>query len=186
MKAQCLAGAHSSSTFAPEVGNLQQPSVQDEEDFSDQAGLPETPDHERHSSNVAVLGLWKAVYFAGGVLNDVGFEHFNAGGTELINDVGALDGGSNFCIGAWKRVGPQRYDIVHPFFIFDNSGKKATGLIIVKEDIVVTRDGNRFSGTWTQDTYDLSGNLIPGFHFDGPVRGTRIAPGLPFPFPFPF
>jgi hypothetical protein len=52
--------------------------------------------------------------------------------------------------------------------------------------MTVARDGKTFSGTWTQDNYDFSGNLIAGNHFDGTVTGTRIAPGLPFPFPIPF
>jgi hypothetical protein len=184
MKAQCR--ARNGGTFAPELRSLQEPPGLDQEDSSDQAGSPEAPDREKNASNITVLGLWKEIYFSGGVLNDVGFGHFNAGGTELINDVGALDAGNNFCIGAWKKVGPRHYDVVHPFFVFDDSGKKAIGVAIETVHIVVSQDGNRFRGKWTQDNYDLSGNLIPGFHFDGTVRGTRIAPGLQFPFPFPF
>jgi hypothetical protein len=186
VKAQCRAAARDGGTFAPELRSLQEPDALDDQDFSDPAGSPEALDQEKNDSKATILGLWKEIYFSGGVLNDVGFGHFNAGGTELINDVGALDAGNNFCIGAWKKVGPRRYDIVHPFFIFDDSGKKAIGVAIEKADIVVSRDGNRFRGKWTQDNYDLSGNIIPGFHFDGTARGTRIAPGLPFPFPFPF
>ena len=76
-------------------------------------------------------------------------------------------------------------DVVHPFFVFDDSGKKAIGVAIEKAHIVVSRDGNRFSGKWTQDNYDFSGNVLAGTHSEGPTSGTRIAPGLPFPFPFP-
>jgi hypothetical protein len=186
MKAQCRVGARTGGTLAPELRSLQEADALDNEDSSDPAVSAEALDEEKNESKATILGLWKEIYFAGGVLNDVGFGHFNAGGTELINDVGALDAGNNFCIGAWKKVGPRRYDFVHPFFVFDDSGKKATGVVIVKAYIVVSRDGNRFRGTWTQDNYELSGNIVPGFHFDGPVTGTRIAPGLPFPFPFPF
>jgi hypothetical protein len=97
-----------------------------------------------------------------------------------LNDVGAFDAGNNFCIGAWKKVGPRRYDVVHPFFVFDDSGKKAIAIAIEQSRFIVAPDGNTFRGTWTQDNYDFSGNLLPGNHFDGTVSGTRIAP-VPVP-----
>jgi hypothetical protein len=182
VKAECGA-AHNGGTLAPQLRNFQEPAAQDEGDFSDEVGSPQAPDEEKHDSTVTVLGLWKKVYFSGGVLNDVGFAQFSAGGTELLNDVGAFDGGNNFCVGAWKRVGSRSYDLVHTFYVFE--GKKAIGVSIERSHLIVSRDGNRFRGTWTQDNYDLSGNLIPGFHFDGTIRGTRIAPGLEYPFPLP-
>jgi hypothetical protein len=185
-KAQCRASARDGGTFAPELRSLQEPPGLDQEDSSDQAGSPEGLDREKNDSNGSVLGLWKVIYFAGGVLNDVGFEQLNAGGTELLNDSPPPAGGNNFCMGAWKRVGHRTYAIVHPFFIFDASGKKPIAVVIVEQRMTVARDGNTFTGTWNQDNYDFSGNLIPGNHFEGPVTGTRIAPGLPFPFPFPF
>jgi hypothetical protein len=119
-------------------------------------------------------------------LNDVGFAQFNAGGTELLNDSGALDSGNNFCIGAWQRAGARAYDLVHTFFVFDGSGKKVMYIAIEESHLIVARDGNTFRGKWTQDNYDLSGNLVSGFHAGGTIAGTRIAPGLRFPFPFPF
>jgi hypothetical protein len=183
LKAQCGAAARNAGTLSPQLRNFQEPAVQDEGDFSDEVGWAQAPDEERHDSRVTVLGLWKKVYFSGGVLNDLGFAQFSAGGTELLNDVGAFDGGNNFCVGAWQRVGLWSYDLVHTFYVFD--GKKAIGVSIERSHLIVSRDGNRFRGAWTQDNYDLSGNLIPGFHFDGTIRGTRIAPGLEYPFPLP-
>jgi hypothetical protein len=186
MKAQCMARAGNGSTLVPELRSLQEPTVLDPEGPSDQAGSSEAREQEKNNSNVTILGLWKKIYLAGGVLNDVGFAHFNAGGTELLNDSPVPDGGNNFCIGAWKRVGARTYDLVHPFFVFDSSGKKPIAIAIEQSRLIVARDGNTFRGTWTQDNYDFSGNLLPGNHFDGTIIGTRIAPGLPFPFPFPF
>jgi len=72
---------------------------------------------------------------------------------------------------------------VHPFFLFE--GMNAIGVSIERAHFLVSRDGNRFTGTWTQDNYDLTGTLIPGTHFDGTMSGTRIAPGLAYPFPLP-
>jgi hypothetical protein len=183
VKAECGAAAHNAGTLAPQLRNFQEPAAQDEGDFSDEVGSPQAPDEEKHDSRVTILGLWKKVYFSGGVLNDIGFTQFSAGGTELLNDVGAFNAGTNFCVGAWKRVGPRSYDLVHTFYIFD--GMNAIGVSIEKSHLIVSRDGNRFRGTWTQDNFDLSGNLIPGSHFDGKISGTRIAPGLEYPFPLP-
>jgi hypothetical protein len=182
-KAECGTAAHNGNRLSPELRSLQEPAAQGEEDFSDQAGLPEAQNKENDDSKSTVLGLWKKVYFSGGTLNDIGFAQFNAGGTELLNDVGAFNAGTNFCMGAWKKTGPRSYDLVHTFFVLD--GLNAIGVSIEKSHLTVSRDGNRFKGIWTQDNYDLSGKLIPGFHFDGTITGTRIAPGADYPFPLP-
>jgi hypothetical protein len=183
-KAACTAHT-GGGMFAPGLESLQDLAAPDQENSSEEAG-PVEADRGKNDSRVTVLGLWKKVWFAGGAFNDVGFAHFNAGGTELVNDVGALNAGTNFCIGAWKQVGRRRYELVHPFFVFDDSAKNVIGVAIEKSELTVSRDGNRFRGTWTQDNYDLSGNLVPGFHFDGTIIGTRITPGGSFPFPFPY
>jgi hypothetical protein len=118
------------------------------------------------------------------LLTDIGFDQFNVGGTELLNDSPPPATGNNFCMGAWKRIGGRAYAVVHPFFIFDGSGKKPVGIAIERSYLTVDRDGDTFAGTWNQDNYDFSGNVLPGTHFEGTTSGTRIAPGLPFPFPF--
>jgi hypothetical protein len=184
-KAQCVAHPHNGNTLAPELRGLQKPAVQDGESFSGQLGSSESLDKEREDSEVTVLGLWKKIYYAGGALNDVGFAQFNAGGTELLNDSPVPDGGNNFCMGAWKKIGRRRYSLVHPFLLFDASGKRPIGVSIERSELIVSRDGNTFTGTWNQDNYDFVGNIIPNTHFEGTITGTRIAPDLPFPFPFP-
>jgi hypothetical protein len=180
--AQCGA-AHNSSGLSPALRSLQEPAVQGDPSAASQAVPSESQAVARDGSAANILGVWKMVLYSGGELNDVGFEQFSAGGTELVNDVGALNAGNNFCIGAWKQVGPRSYDLVHPFFLFD--GNNAIGISIERAHFVVSQDGNRFTGTWTQDNYDLSGTLIPGNHFDGTMVGTRIAPDLEYPFPLP-
>jgi hypothetical protein len=182
-KAECGFRAHEGNALAPELKGLQEPAAQDERDLSDQAGAPESRIEDKDDSKASILGLWKKVYYSGGVPNDVGFAQFNGGGTELLNDAGLFNAGNNFCMGAWKKVGPRSYDLVHTFFVFN--GTNAIGVSIEKSHIIVSRDGNRFHGTWTQDNYDLSGNLTPDTHFDGTITGTRIAPGLDYPFPLP-
>jgi len=180
--AQCGV-AHNSGGLSPALRSLQEPAVQGDESSASHAVPPQSQAAARNGSAAPILGLWKAILYSGGELNDVGFEQFSAGGTELVNDVGAFNAGNNFCIGAWKQVGPRSYDLVHPFFLFD--GNNAIGVSIESAHFLVSQDGNRFMGTWTQDNYDLSGTLIPGNHFDGTMVGTRIAPDLEYPFPLP-
>ena len=181
-KAAC--GAAQNGNGLPSASSsIPQAMVPMEQNDSSQAPSPDTHGEQGNHSIASILGLWKFVLYAGGELNDVGFEQFSAGGTELANDAGAFNAGNNFCVGAWKQVGPRSYDLVHPFFLFE--GTNAIGVSIEKAHFLVSRDGNRFTGTWTQDNYDLSGTLIPGTHFDGTMTGTRIAPGLEYPFPMP-
>jgi hypothetical protein len=186
VKAQCLAGARNGGTFAPELRSLQEPSAQDQEGSSEQPGSPQAQDQESNRSDATILGFWKKIEMTGDVVVDIGFEQFSAGGTELLNDSVPPGNGNNFCLGGWKRIGLRTYALVHPFFVFDDSGKKPIAVGIEKSHISVSRDGNTFRGRWTQDNYDFSGNLLPNTHFAGTLSGTRIAPGRPFPFPFPF
>jgi len=181
--AECGAVAHKSGELSPALRSLPETAAQADESDSLQSASPEADQDRKNDSRATILGMWKMVLYAGGELNDVGFEQFSAGGTELVNDVGAFNAGNNFCIGAWKQVGPRSYDVVHPFFIFD--GLNAIEVSIERAHFLISRDGNRFTGTWTQDNYDLTGTLIPGKHLDGTMSGTRIAPGPEFPFPLP-
>jgi hypothetical protein len=185
IKAQCSAGAHSRGTLAPALRSLQEPAALDQADFSDQAGWAKPLDKEKNDSNVTILGFWKNIYFSDGIANDIGFRQFNAGGTELLNDSPVPSGGNNFCMGAWTRTGSRTYELIHTFFVFESSPTPVR-VAIEHTKVTVSRDGNRFKGTWTQDDYDLTGNLVPGHHFDGTLTGERISTELTFPFPFPF
>jgi hypothetical protein len=186
VKAQCMAGiGGTGGTFAPELRSLQEPEAPDNKDFSDPVGSPEALDQQKNDSKPTVLGFWKKLEYVEGVVVDIGFAQYNAGGTELTNDTGPSGGGNNFCMGAWKRIGRRTYEQVHTFFVFDTSGR-AVAVAIERSCFTVSRDGNTFAGKWNQDNYDFSGNVIPGTHYKGTLTATRIAPGLPFPFPFPF
>ena len=180
--AQCGA-AHNSNKLAPAFRSLHEPAAQAEENDLNQAASPKAQGEEKNDRTVSVLGLWKKVYFSDGVLNDIGFAQFSAGGTELLNDVGAFNAGNNFCMGVWKQVGRRTYNLVHTFFVFE--GNTAVGVSIEKSVVIVSRDGNRFTGTWNQDNYDLYGALKPGTHAEGTISGTRITTEPDYPFPLP-
>jgi hypothetical protein len=96
--------------------SIPQSMVPMEQNDASEATSPDSQAEKGNHSTASILGLWKFVLYAGGELNDAGFEQFSAGGTELANDAGAFNTGNNFCIGAWKQVGARSYDLVHPFF----------------------------------------------------------------------
>src|SRR5262249_54608690 len=66
VKAECGA-AHNGNALAPQLRNFQEPVAQDDGDFSDEVGSLQAPDEEKRDSRVTILGLWKKVYFSGGV-----------------------------------------------------------------------------------------------------------------------
>jgi hypothetical protein len=184
-EAQCGPTARNANMVAPGLESLQNPGEMGQEGLPEQDGSPQAQDQEANSSHVTVLGFWKKLEYVGGVVVDIGFAQYNAGGTELTNDTGPSGGGNNFCMGAWKRIGRRTYEQVHTAFVYDTSGR-AVAIGIERSCFTLSRDGNTFAGKWNQDNYDFSGNVLPGTHFEGTLTATRIAPGLPFPFPFPF
>lgn len=173
-------------TLAPQL-SLVEPPESDREDLPDQVDPSGGLKPDKNDSATTILGLWKNIYFSDGIANDIGFRQFNDGGTELLNDSPIPGGGNNFCVGVWKRVGMRTYELLHTFYVFDDSSKTPVGITIELSRLIVSRDGNSFRGRWTQDNYDLSGKVISGFHLQGTVTGARISTELVlFPFPFPF
>jgi hypothetical protein len=181
INAQCAGRARSGGTSGSALSSPGVLTALDQVGAADQPG-PSEPQNEVQNDSATITGLWKHSYFTEGVLFDIGFRQFNAGGTELLNDSFVPDGGNNFCMGSWRRVGRRTYAVVHPYFLF--SGSQPTGIAIERAHIIVGPDGNTFSGTWSSDNYDFAGNLVLGSHSQGTLSATRIVAGLPFPFPF--
>jgi hypothetical protein len=136
------------------------------------------------SSEIPITGLWKVVLVSGGATVDVGFEQWHSDGTEMLNDTPPPASG-NVCLGTWEKTGPRTYSLVHPAFNFDSTGTTVVSIFIERMQVVIAPDGNSFMGTFTWDSYNFSGNPLPGTHLAGAVTGKRIKVSAPFPFPFP-
>src|SRR5215469_4046960 len=180
-RAQCGSAARKAAVLTP--------GLQISPDFatsspraSSQTGF--TPAQNDDSSEITITGLWKVVFVSGGVTVDVGFEQWHSDGTEMLNDTPPPASG-NVCLGTWEKTGPQTYSLVHPAFNFDSTGTTVVSIFIERVQAVIAPDGNSFTGTFTWDSYDFSGNPLPGTHLAGTVSGTRITVGTPIPFPFP-
>lgn len=120
-------------------------------------------------SGAGMVGLWKVVYFSGGVVVDQAFDAWHSDGTETLNDTPPPATG-NVCLGVWSQKG-NVYKLNHPSWTFDANGN-LNGTAVIRESVTVDSHGNSFSGTFTVDVYDLSNNLL--YHVAGTVSGERI------------
>jgi hypothetical protein len=79
----------------------------------------------------------------------------------------------------WKKADSHRYKLNHFGISWDpaNNPDAPQGLANIREDVTLNHNGNTFSGTFTVDQYDQSGNLL--VHLIGQLRGKRITPDTP-------
>jgi hypothetical protein len=121
-------------------------------------------------STAPIIGLWRVTFVSGGQVVDQGFDQWNFGGTEILNDTPPPATG-NVCLGVWVQTGPRTFKLKHPSWTFDNSGN-LNGTAIIREQVTVDGGGDNFSGPFTIDIYDLSNNLL--LHLSGQITGKRI------------
>jgi hypothetical protein len=117
----------------------------------------------------AIVGLWKVTLTAGGTVIDVGFDAWHDDGTEILNDSSPIS--HNVCLGVWKQVGRRTFVLKHPAFRYGPDGS-VIGTLLIRETNVVNRAGNRFTGTFTIEFFDLDGNSV--FTGAGEITGERI------------
>jgi len=130
----------------------------------------------------AIVGFWQVTLTAqgnpgppDGTVIDKGFSQFHSDGTEILNSSRAPVTQS-FCLGVWKKVSPGHYKLNH-FPISWDPNSNLVGVANIREDIFLSRDGKSFTGTFTIDQYDQSGNTLA--HLMGVVNATRITVDTP-------
>ena len=119
--------------------------------------------------HASIVGLWKVTLTSGGTVIDVGFDAWHSDGTEILNDASPVS--HNMCLGVWVQTGPRRFQLKHLGLRFD-AGGNLIGTLILRETNVVTRAGDRFTGTFTIEFFDLAGNSV--FQGSGEIAGERI------------
>ncbi len=125
-----------------------------------------------------IVGMWTVKLVAmnnpagppDGTPVDEGFSQWHSDGTEIMNSARAPATG-NFCLGVWKKTGRFTYKLNHQLLNFDPSGV-LIGPGTIREEVVLDRGGNSFSGTFTIDLFDTSGNTI--VHVVGRITGARF------------
>ena len=117
----------------------------------------------------SIVGLWSVTLTSGGSVIDIGYDAWHADGTETLNDASPIS--HNVCLGVWKQTDRRTYQLKHPALRFDAAGN-VIGTLILRETNVINRAGDRFTGTFTIEFFDLNGNQI--FAGAGEIAGERI------------
>jgi hypothetical protein len=103
---------------------------------------------------------------------DAGFVQWHRDGTEITNSSRPPITG-NFCLGVWEFVGNATFKLNHFGISWDANGN-LIGPAQIREEVKLSADGSKYSGTFSIDQYDTKGNLVPMGHVQGQVTGTRI------------
>jgi hypothetical protein len=142
--------------------------------------------------DASIVGLWQFVFSSvgndvppflipDGAPLDAGYAQWHSDETEIMNS-GRDPATSNFCLGTWKRIGPRQYKLNHFALSWDNTGKFCTpepgapscfvGPTNIREEVVVDRHGNTYSGHVTIDQYDPNNKFM--FRLTGKISAHRI------------
>jgi hypothetical protein len=144
------------------------------------ASLLMVSDHDQAS----IVGMWRVKFIAqgnpgqmppDGAVIDSAFVQWHGDGTEITNSGRPAQNG-NFCLGVWERTGRSRYKLNHFALGNDESNPggvgSPTGPTHVVSDVILSRDGSHYAGTFTVDAYDLSGTNVA--HVVGLITATRV------------
>jgi hypothetical protein len=137
-----------------------------------------SPDVESAQS-AGIVGLWDVKFVSvstpgipDGTVIDHALVTWHADGTEIMNS-GRPAISSNFCMGVWKQIGRRGYKLNHYAKAWDMvTGTTYVGPANIKEDVVLNRFEDRYSGTFILNQYDTNGNVLA--HVTGILTGVRI------------
>ena len=154
------------------------------------AALDDWDDH-----GPSIVGMWHVVFTAQtqngeaipspGAVIDNAVVVWHADGTEIMNSVRSAQDG-NFCLGVWKQTGNRTYLLNHipwqgnvydPTVPPETVGAPQDGAQII-EKIILSPDGNSYTGTFTLHAYDTTGAVYASF--TGVLSAKRITPDTPF------
>jgi hypothetical protein len=155
-------------------------------------------DGDIYAGAASIVGMWHVTFTSQGSASDLpegtpvdnALVVWHGDNTEIMNSYRPPQDG-DFCMGVWKQTGRYTYKLNH-FAWFSNVYDPTNplswseigppqGPTHIVEEVTLSPDGAHYSGTFTLDAYDTSGN--PGVHIVGVLNGTRITmdttvPGL--------
>ncbi len=120
-----------------------------------------------------IVGLWFTVFKIGEDVWNRGFQQYHEGKTELSVDSSVPPVLGNVCIGVWKTSAPRVFKLRHVTWNWNPDGSLA-GTFLLLTTVRLDPHGNTYTGTFVSDSFDTNNQVIPEFHAEGTVRGTRI------------
>ena len=107
-----------------------------------------------------IVGMWRVQLVVGDQVIDQAISQWHADGTEIMNSSRNPETQS-FCLGVWKKVG-STYKLNHYAMSWDQafSTTQPLGLANIRETVQLADDGNSFTGSFTINQYDPSGNTL--------------------------
>ena len=119
-----------------------------------------------------IVGMWRFTLVTPGpngtpVVVDIGYAQWHSDGTEIQNSGLHAPITSNFCLGVWKRVGSNSYQLTHFPLAWDSNGENPADAIRLTETVRLT-DANHMTGKFTfkvypwttTDSLDVSGPAV--------------------------
>jgi len=152
------------------------------------ARLVRTADDDlfRREDGKSMVGMWHVIFTATAskgeaipaTVIDNALAVWHSDRTEIMNSVRPPQDG-NFCLGVWEQLDRSRYYLNH-FAWYANQFPNANpsgigdpqGPTQFREWVKLSPDGDRFTGNFQLDAYDLSNNILASF--TGTLAGTRI------------
>src|SRR6266481_7476720 len=132
---------------------------------------------ENRNEDASIVGFWHVKFVSEGTTGipdgtviDMGFSQWHSDGTEILNS-SRPPATSNFCLGVWEKTGRSKYKLNH-FALSSDLNGNMIGPANIREDVKLDVHGANYSGTFSIDQYDTSGNLL--VHITGVVKATRI------------
>lgn len=137
------------------------------------------------ASNDAIVGMWHATFTAegnepgppDGALIDNAMVVWHSDGTEIMNSNRPAQDG-NFCLGIWQKTGKSKYKLNHIPWQGNDAANAPSGIgnpqggVQLIEEVTLSADGKHYSGRFTLDAYDPSGNSTA--HIVGAISATRV------------
>jgi len=121
-----------------------------------------------------IVGLWDVKFIADNQVVDEGFDQYHSDGTEILNDTPPPAAG-NVCLGVYENTGPRTLSLKHPSWLYDPTNTFVIGRVTILERITLDRGGRSFTGTFTVQFRDLSGNTFAP-DLTGQLKADRITP----------
>jgi hypothetical protein len=144
-----------------------------------------------HDDDDPIVGMWQVKFTAEGNTGsmappdgtpiDNAIVQWHNDRTEIMNSGRPAQDG-NFCLGVWEHAGRLKYKLNH-FALGNDTTNAPTGIgnpagpTHITENIVLSRDGNTYTGSFVLDAYDTSGNNVA--HIIGNISATRITVNTP-------